>query len=140
MAGIVVPTIFMVVIVTVFAAWRSTIMPLAPDSPSAPTVGDVLLLEALGRAIIFPMAIVPNVWGLWNVLYLAAGGKMPSHSASMARFCLSSSSRSASAWQTPSASIDSNPWILPFAATAMVAYYLVWKHIVGFLNAEMGIA
>ena len=75
MAGIVVPTILMVVIVTVFATWRSTIMPLVPDSPPAPTVGTVLLLEALGRAIIFPMAIVPNVWGIWNVLYLAVGGK-----------------------------------------------------------------
>ena len=25
----------------------------------------------LERALIFPMAVVPNVWGLWNVLYLA---------------------------------------------------------------------
>ena len=23
------------------------------------------------RAIIFPMAVVPNVWGLWNVLYVS---------------------------------------------------------------------
>jgi hypothetical protein len=23
------------------------------------------------RAVIFPMAVVPNVWGLWNVLYVA---------------------------------------------------------------------
>lgn len=30
-------------------------------------------------------------------------------------------------------------WLIPFAATAMVAYFLVWKYAVGFLNAEVGI-
>src|SRR5438552_2265860 len=25
------------------------------------------------RAVIFPMAVVPNLWGLWNILYSAAG-------------------------------------------------------------------
>ena len=28
---------------------------------------------------------------------------------------------------------------VPFAAAVMIVYYLVWKHIVGFLNREMGI-
>jgi hypothetical protein len=31
--------------------------------------------------------------------------------------------------------------VLPFAAAgALVLYYLVWKYLVGFLNAELGIA
>ena len=27
----------------------------------------------LERLIIFPMAIVPNLWGFWNMLYVATG-------------------------------------------------------------------
>ena len=27
----------------------------------------------LQRAFVFPMAIVPNLWGLWNVLYTLPG-------------------------------------------------------------------
>ena len=30
--------------------------------------------------------------------------------------------------------------IVPFAVIAMAAYYLVWKYVVDFLNAEVGIA
>src|SRR3954452_15965115 len=29
--------------------------------------------DGLERAIMFPMAVVPNLWGLWNVLYLVLG-------------------------------------------------------------------
>jgi hypothetical protein len=29
----------------------------------------------LERAIAFPMAVVPNLWGIWNALYLALGSR-----------------------------------------------------------------
>ena len=74
MAGIVVPTILLLLMVSVFATLRFEVFPLAPP-PGEPTLGTALLFEAIGRAIIFPMAIVPNLWGLWNMLYLAIGGK-----------------------------------------------------------------
>ena len=143
MAGIVVPTIFMLVIVTVFATWRSSVLPLAPQSDPTPpeTLWAVVAFEAIGRAIIFPMAVVPNLWGLWNILYLALGART--------RISLGLFGALLPILIVPFGVVLANAmgifrfeaqWVIPFAATAMVAYYLVWKHAVGFLNAEMGIA
>jgi hypothetical protein len=56
MAGIVAPTIFFLVIATVFYMWRY--------------VYDVPV--PIERVRIFPMAVVPNLWGLWNVLFIAS--------------------------------------------------------------------
>ncbi len=64
MAGIVVPTLLLLVSMTVFALFRFYF-----EVPSQ----FVLAVPAwpLARAIVFPMAIVPNAWGLWNMLFLA---------------------------------------------------------------------
>lgn len=59
MAGIVVPTVFLL-----FAVSGSTIVRSAYYVPAQ-----------LERVIIFPMAFVPNLWGVWNMLYLAVGGE-----------------------------------------------------------------
>ncbi|MCG6927131.1 MAG: hypothetical protein LJF30_17730 [Acidobacteria bacterium] len=64
MAGIVVPTLFLLVIVVV-QAFRSYYF----EVPSQFVLGYPAL--PLDRAFLFPMAVVPNAWGLWNVLYLA---------------------------------------------------------------------
>jgi hypothetical protein len=56
MAGIVTPTIFFLVIATVFYMWRY--------------VYDVPV--PVERILIFPMAVVPNLWGVWNVLFVAS--------------------------------------------------------------------
>src|SRR5713226_8989327 len=58
MAGIVVPTVFLLVVMTGFALARF--------------VYDVSI--PIERVIAFPMAVVPNMWGVWNVLRVAAGG------------------------------------------------------------------
>src|SRR5271169_2109677 len=55
MAGIVVPTIVLVIGVTAFCIARYVY-----DLP-----------VPIERLMIFPMAAVPNLWGLWNVLYVA---------------------------------------------------------------------
>jgi len=55
MAGIVVPTVFLLVVATVFTIARYVYNIPVP----------------LERVIVFPMAVVPNVWGLWNVLFVA---------------------------------------------------------------------
>src|ERR1700675_2181165 len=55
MAGIVVPTIFLLVGATVFAIARYVYNFPVP----------------VERVIVFPMAVVPNAWGLWNVLFVA---------------------------------------------------------------------
>src|SRR5438445_131483 len=55
MAGIVVPTIFLLVIMAVFSVARFVYHVPIP----------------IERVIVFPMAMVPNLWGAWNMLYVA---------------------------------------------------------------------
>jgi hypothetical protein len=31
----------------------------------------------LERGLVFPMAVVPNIWGFWNMLYLAVRSQVP---------------------------------------------------------------
>src|ERR1700745_168248 len=55
LAGICVPTIFLLLVATGFTLLRYVYnIPLPIE-----------------RVIVFPMAFVPNLWGLWNVLYMA---------------------------------------------------------------------
>jgi len=54
MAGVTVPTMFLLVILAVFVLVRLILQIPVP----------------LERIIVFPMAVVPNVFGLWNMLYL----------------------------------------------------------------------
>src|SRR5258708_38272659 len=55
LAGIAVPTAFLLVILTVFVTAH----------------GAGVLPASVGRLVIVPMAAVPNLWGVWNVLYVA---------------------------------------------------------------------
>src|SRR5438445_11214583 len=55
LAGIAVPTIFLVIVATLF-----TLVPYVYNAPIP-----------IERVIVFPMAFVPNLWGLWNVLHAA---------------------------------------------------------------------
>src|SRR5215468_9075212 len=54
MAGITVPTVFLLVAATGFCIARYVLNVPVP----------------IERVIVFPMAVVPNAWGLWNVLFL----------------------------------------------------------------------
>ena len=60
MAGITVPTIFLLVVATVFTMLRYVF-----DVP-----------VPVERVIVFPMAVVPNAWGLWNVLFVALRSRL----------------------------------------------------------------
>ena len=140
MAGVAVPTFLLLVMMTVFATLRFRGAPFAPLPDEVPTLGTALLFEAIGRAIIFPMAIVPNLWGLWNVLYLAIGGRtklsLGLYGALLPVVIVPLGVTLVRAFGI----FRFEPqWVIPFGIVAMVAYYLVWKHAVGFLNAEVGI-
>src|SRR5436190_11268629 len=63
MAGIVVPTIFLLAIMLVDAYHRFYF-----EVSSQFVLG--LPARPLERALLFPMAIVPNLWGVWNMAYL----------------------------------------------------------------------
>jgi hypothetical protein len=57
MAGILLPTWFLPIVLAAFLTAHVT-----GHAPAG-----------LERAIVFPMAVVPDVWSIWNVLYLALG-------------------------------------------------------------------
>lgn len=127
MAGIVVPTIFFLVIATVFYMWRY--------------VYDVPV--PIERVLVFPMAVVPNLWGLWNVLYIASHDRthlsIGIHGA-LLPFVLAP----LGILLTHALNFPDIPYftrIFPIAApVALIAYYLVWKYLVAYLNAVLAIA
>lgn len=127
LAGIAVPTVFLLVAMTVY-----TIVRFVYDVPIP-----------IERVIVFPMAAVPNAWGLWNVLYRAFiaprhislgvfGGALPLLLAPcgylIARLV---------GFTVPHEVLSWAPFALP---EALIAYYLLWKYFVGFLNAELNVA
>jgi hypothetical protein len=134
MAGIVVPTLFLLVIAAFGVVHRyyfevpsQFVIPL----PSRP----------LARAIFFPMAVVPNAWGLWNVLYFAIGRKVR---LSLGVFgallvLLLVPGGAALARLLDDFSIQLK-FALPMIPVGMAVYYLAWKYLVGRLNLEVGIA
>jgi hypothetical protein len=138
MAGIVVPTVFLLVALSVFLLTRVVYHVPVP----------------IERVIVFPMALVPNLFGAWNILYvwLRPGRRLPiGFHGAMLPFLV-----------TPLGFIivKSLGFLVPtpaglvlfdvitinralaaaFFPGIVVIYYLVWKHLVGFFNQVLGIA
>jgi hypothetical protein len=134
MAGIVVPTIFLLLIMSIYAYNRYYFE--VSSQFVIPLPG-----EPLDRAILFPMAVVPNVWGLWNMLYLrlrsARTWSVGLHGALLPLLLMPAGFALAR-----SLDVFTIQWqfALPMAPIGMAIYYLAWKHLVGFLNREVGIA
>ncbi len=101
MAGIAVPTPLLLVAMTAYAVFRLIYHFPVP----------------VERFIVFPMAVVPNAWGLWNVLFVAWRRHVP-------------------------LSLGLHGALLPIllAPVALIVYYLAWKYLVGFLNRVLGLA
>lgn len=106
------------------------------------------------RGIVFPMALVPSVWALWNVLWLGSHERthlaIGPHGAMLLLFlmpagavlatCLGILSIGASGIVWFHTVHVPYTWIAPGLLAAFAAYYLLWKYIVGFLNRTLGIA
>jgi len=137
MAGIVAPTVFLLIGLTVFCVARL-----------------VCNVPPIERVIAFPMAIVPNVFGLWNMLYVKLqsswrtpiglhGALLPFFLGPIA-FVIQLSLGVVRATGNGLVYFDAVHvpyWFLgvgPFIAIA--AYYLIWKYIVGYCNQVLGIA
>ena len=127
LAGIAVPTAVLLVVMTGYTVIRY--------------VWDIPI--PIERVIVFPMAAVPNAWGLWNVLYRAFfagrrvslgvfGGALPL----LLVPCGYAVTRLIGL-TVPHVVIVAAPFGL---CVLLILYYLVWKYFVGFLNAELGIA
>ena len=100
-------------------------------------------LRPIERVLVFPMALVPNLWGLWNMLFIAShsrthlpiglhGALLPFVLAPLGILLLH-------VLDFPALPLFAH--IFPIAAPiGLIAYYLVWKYLVHFLNAVLGIA
>ena len=146
MAGIVVPTLFLLiamVVPTVFLLVTRT--PLDASHQFRFEVPDQFVLglpaRPLERALLFPMAIVPNVWGLWNMLHLALRSRgrfsLGLHGALLVMFLIPGGVALARLLDAFTIQLR---FALPMVPIGMAVYYLAWKYLVGFLNAELGIA
>jgi hypothetical protein len=136
MAGVAVPTVFLVVVLTVFCVARFVYNVPAP----------------IERVMVFPMALVPNVFGLWNILYLFLKAhyrySLGLHGALLPFIVVPTGFFLGSLLGIQS--IISNGFLsfnirltylhaaVAFGAVVVI-YYLVWKHIIGFLNELLGI-
>src|SRR5690242_21560848 len=95
------------------------------------------------RFIVFPMAVVPNAWGLWNVLFIAWRRRVPLslglHGA-LLPILLGPLGLVASAFLNFSVP-DFAAHIFPvLAPAALILYYFAWKYLVGFLNRVLDLA
>jgi len=127
LAGIAVPTVFLLVVMTAFIFLRSVYNVSTP----------------IERVIVFPMAAVPNIWGLWNVFYVAKlagrnfslglyGGLMP-----LVLVPMGYGVTRLLDFSIPQIVYNGFPFVFP---ATLIIYYLAWKYLVGFLNHELGIA
>jgi hypothetical protein len=106
------------------------------------------------RGLIFPLALVPCVWGLWNMIWLAlrATRPIPSgiHGAILPLLLMPAGACIASSLGILDLGSRGVTWfqnlyvpyalIAPCFLAAIAAYYLVWKYVVGFLNRTLGFA
>ena len=126
MAGVTVPTVLVVFVLACFEVLRFRYDVQFP----------------IERGLVFPLAIVPGLWGLWNMLYIVVrrhwriplggwGALVPLFVGPLAlgsTFLLG--------FDIPRFAFAFLPaWV----AIAMVAYYLVWKYVVGFFNRMLEI-
>ena len=138
MAGIVVPTMLLLVAMTVFLVARYVFQIPIP----------------IERLIIFPMALVPNLFGAWNIFYVCLrprrhlpigfhGALLPFVLAPIA-FTIATSLGFLEVTPRGFILFQAITIHYSFAATvflcALIIYYLVWKHLVGFFNELLGIA
>jgi hypothetical protein len=127
MAGIVVPTILLLAGATAFTIARYVYNVSIP----------------LERVIVFPMAVVPNAWGLWNVLFIASRSRMRIpigvHGALLPLLLVPLGILLTYLLNFSIPGFATN--IFPVAAPlALIVYYLVWKYFVGPLNRIVNLA
>jgi len=138
MAGIVVPTLFLLLVMSAYFVLRIVMEVPVP----------------IERAIAFPMAVVPNLWGVWNMLHvrMREGRHLPIgvHGSLLVLVIAPLVVLAGSALHFVSASGRTLTYFgqirIDYVSLAigvgvvMVIYYLVWKYIVNFLNELLGIA
>jgi hypothetical protein len=138
MAGSALPTMVTLVVLTGFVLGRFVF-------------GIPLPIE---RMIVFPMAVVPNLFGAWNMLYLSLKGKphlpIGLHGAVLPFLLAPAGYALASGLGFLTLTREGLVWFdvvrVNYAelgivfCVALAVYYLVWKYAVNFFNETLGIA
>jgi len=138
LAGVFVTTLILPLILTAFIILRLVLQVPVP----------------IERVIIFPMALVPAGWGLWNMLWLASHQKshlaVGVHGAILPILLAPCGALMAHCFGIVTLGATSftllNACSVPYAFVAVgfcfgvAVYYLVWKYIVGFVNRVLSIA
>lgn len=138
MAGVFLPSVLLLVVLTVFVLAR-----LVHQVPIP-----------IERILVFPMALVPNLFGIWNVLYLWLRPRrhlpLGFHGALLPVLMFPLGAAIACWLGVLTVGEHGVTWFgvitAPYYLIALwflaglVVYYLVWKYIVAFLNQVLGIA
>jgi hypothetical protein len=126
MAGVTVPTVLVVFMLACFLVLRFGYNVPFP----------------IERGLVFPLAIVPGLWGLWNMLYIVVRRhwRIPLgvHGALVPLFAgpLALGNAFLLGFDIPRFVLAIFPAGL---AVVMLAYYLLWKYLVGFFNRMLEI-
>jgi hypothetical protein len=138
LAGILVPTLIMPVLLTAFLVARVVLQSPVP----------------IERGLVFPLALVPTLWGLWSMFWVkshaATNLSIGAHGAILPFLMLPAGATVAKCAGVITLGASQVTWFqalqIPYAFIAVgflagvAIYYLVWKHVVGFLNRVLGIA
>jgi hypothetical protein len=138
MAGTLVPTLVLPLLLAAFLVLRVGLQVSFP----------------IERGLIFPMALVPALWGLWNILwqYSRERTHLPVgvHGAFLPPLMVPLGALIANHGGVLTLGARAVTWfnavtvpytlIALFLAIGMAAYYLAWKYVVGFVNRLLGIA
>jgi hypothetical protein len=136
MAGIFAPTLVLLAVLTAFILVRLVFQLLIP----------------IERVIVFPMALLPNLFGLWNILHVWSERRLPIgfHGALLPLVIAPLGALLAKSLGVFSIGPQGITWfqqitisyslIVPGFGTALVVYYLAWKYIVGSLNRVLEIS
>jgi len=138
LAGVFVPTFILPLMLTAFIVIRLVFQVPVP----------------IERGIIFPMALVPVLWGLWNVLWLGSHQRthlaVGLHGAILPALLLPCGAIAGRHLGILALGANNATWFsaitVPYAVIAVgfcfgvAVYYLVWKYIVGFINSVLCIA
>lgn len=138
LAGIFVPTLALPLILTGFIIARLVLRFPVP----------------IERAIVFPMAVVPALFGLWNMLWLGSHGRthLPvGVHGTILPLLLAPTGLAIGNWlRILALHADGVMWLqailvpytllAPFFCAVLAGYYLVWKYIIGTMNRVLGIA
>jgi hypothetical protein len=138
LAGVFVPTLLLPLLLAAFVVLRLMLQVPFP----------------IERGLVFPMALVPTLWGLWSVLWLWSHAQthlsIGLHGALLPFLLLPAGTVLARHLGIVTLGASEVTWFqalhIPYVLIAfgflagLAAYYLVWKYIVGFVNRVLGIA